>query len=82
MSGKGKAPKDWRQPNSKEDTLPEVLAQLWLPFHITPEQIDTVPKEYQGEAQHYSAGVEGAPYARYYVNYHRALLSVTNVYGY
>jgi hypothetical protein len=34
------------------------------------------------DARHYMAGVGGAPYTGYYVNYNGALLSITNAYRY
>jgi hypothetical protein len=79
----GKQPtRDWRRPNPNKDTSEEVLAQLRLPFPVIPEQVNYIPREMCGDARHHMAGVGGAPYTGYYINYLGALLLVTNVYGY
>jgi hypothetical protein len=82
-TNKGKqTTRDWQRPNPNENTLEEALSQLQLPFVVTPEQVDYIPQEMCGEARHHMAGIGGVPYMGYYVNYHGALLSVTNTYGY
>jgi hypothetical protein len=74
--------RDWHRPNPSEDTSEEALSQLQLPFVVMPEQVDYILQEMCGDARHHMAGVGGAPYTRYYMNYNRALLSITNTYGY
>jgi hypothetical protein len=73
---------DWHRPNPNENTLEEALSQLRLPFAVTPKQVDYIPQEMCRDARHHIAGIGGAPYTRYYINYHGALLSITNAYGY
>jgi hypothetical protein len=83
LTSKGKQTTwDWHRPNPNENISEEALSQLRLPFVVTPEQVDYIPREMCGDARHYMAGIGGAPYTGYYINYHSALLSVTNTYGY
>jgi hypothetical protein len=82
-TSKGKqTTRDWRRPNPNKDMSEEALSQLQLPFTVTPEQVDYIPQEMCGDARNHMAGIGGAPYTGYYVNYNGALLSVTNTYRY
>src|SRR5260221_5536791 len=68
--GKGPVSKyDWRRPNPKEDTSPEALAKLRLPFRVYPELKDVVPADFRGDAYHLTTPQEGVPFTRYYTPY-------------
>ena len=68
--GKGPVSKyDWRRPNPKEDTSPEALAKLRLPFRVYPELKDVVPADFRGDAYHLTTPQEGVPFTGYYAPY-------------
>jgi len=79
-SRKGKSREDWRRP-AGEDTSIKALQELWLPFKVNPEQTDTVPAEWRGNAFHLMTPQQGVPFTGYYAPFRLTKIAVTNVYG-
>ena len=57
------------------------LAKLEFPFKCTPKPKDSVPAEFTKNLTHLQGGQKGAPWARYYTNYHSAKVAVAMAYG-
>jgi Retrotransposon gag protein/Zinc knuckle len=59
------------------------LAQVKLPFNITPEQTASIPDEYTTGIQHYvnTTDADSVPWTSYYATYRRVHLAVSNAFG-
>jgi hypothetical protein len=59
------------------------LAEVKLPFNMTPEQTPSIPDKYTVGVQHYTStnDPDSVPWTSYYANYHGACLAVANTFG-